>query len=396
MSSRKSAPPSTILGEFSAERFLSEIFQKKALFLPGAVPGFQSPISADELAGLACEAEVEARLIEDANPQLASTVKPWRLSHGPFEEEVFSRLAPENWTLLVQDVDKWVPEVAQLLSLVDFLPSWSVDDIMISYAAVGGSVGPHVDQYDVFLLQAEGTRRWRLGPSHPDAALRSDTELKVLRDFQSQEEYLAEPGDVLYIPPGLAHFGEAETECLTYSFGFRAPSAASLLSALGDALVAQAEDLRLQEALTRPPKHPAELSAGLLESVEQLVLRAINQTTQGQEWLGRHLSEAKENLPLDAPDDQFTLADLAERLAQGAQLSRSPAARFLFSQEASLVTLFVAGEAYALDGIEESRQFAALVCGRTPLNKTTLAPWIDSNGGKVLLELHERGALLLD
>ncbi len=293
MSSPQLVPPNTILGEFSAETFLSEIFQKKALFIPGAVAGFQSPISADELAGLACEADVEARLIEDANPALAPQVSPWRLRHGPFEEEAFSRLAPKNWTLLVQDVDKWVPEVAQLLSLVDFLPSWSVDDIMISYATVGGSVGPHVDQYDVFLLQAEGTRRWKLGPSHPNAALRSDTELKVLKDFHCEEEYLAKPGDVLYIPPGLAHFGEAETECLTYSFGFRAPSAASLLSALGDALVAQADDLRLQEALTRAPKHPAELSAGLLETVEQMVMRAFKHTTQGNGWLGRHLSEAK-------------------------------------------------------------------------------------------------------
>ncbi|WP_344057210.1 cupin domain-containing protein, partial [Nocardioides hwasunensis] len=150
--------PLPMLGGLSAADFLRDYWQRKPLLIRGAFPDFACPLAPDELAGLACEAGVEARLVEEQGPQ-----GPWQVSHGPFDETTFARLPEQEWTLLVQAVDHYVPEVAELLGSFDFLPRWRLDDIMISYAPPGGSVGPHVDQYDVFLLQGSGQRRWQLG-----------------------------------------------------------------------------------------------------------------------------------------------------------------------------------------------------------------------------------------
>ena len=159
---------------------------------------------------------MESRLVEFQGAD-------WSLKHGPFTENDFLTL-PER-DMLVQGVDLWVPEVQELLAQFTFLPPWRLDDVMISFACPGGSVGPHFDQYDVFLLQVEGQRRWQIGPEcSRETALRDDSPLRILKEFNVREEWLLEPGDMLYLPPGVAHWGVAETECLTYSIGFRSPA----------------------------------------------------------------------------------------------------------------------------------------------------------------------------
>ena len=197
------------------------------------MPGFTAPITADELAGLALEPYVESRIIERDGGE-------YRLHHGPFDEAAFNRQLP--WTLLVQAVDHWLPEVAALRQLVSFLPGWRIDDVMVSYAGDGGSVGPHYDNYDVFLLQGEGCRRWRVGQwCGEDEPLVPHGELRILARFEEQADYLLEPGDILYLPPRVAHWGIAEGECTTFSIGFRAPRINDMVSRWADDALAQIE-----------------------------------------------------------------------------------------------------------------------------------------------------------
>lgn len=192
-------------------------------------------VSPQELLELATKDEIESRLItQDGDDK--STNAQWQLHHGPFEPAQFSALPAEQWTLLVQAVDHYRADIAALLAALNFIPRWRIDDIMISYAAEGGNVGPHFDQYDVFLVQVSGVRHWRIGQHcDADSATREDSELCLLSNFEDHADYLLEPGDVLYVPPGQAHYGIAQdSDCITLSIGFRAPSASEMLSALSD------------------------------------------------------------------------------------------------------------------------------------------------------------------
>lgn len=223
--------PLEVLGGISAREFLRDYWQKKPLLIRQAIPGFQSPISPDELAGLSLEEEVESRLVIEHGAQ------PWELRRGPFTEETYQSLPERDWTLLVQAVDQFVPEVSELLEHFRFLPSWRIDDVMISYAAPGGGVGPHFDNYDVFLLQGYGKRRWRIGQMcDSQSPLMKHADLRILADFEGSDDWVLEPGDMLYLPPRLAHLGTAVDECMTYSVGFRAPSAAEVLTHFTDFL----------------------------------------------------------------------------------------------------------------------------------------------------------------
>lgn len=213
--------------------FLRDYWQTKPLLIQQGLPDLDCPVSGDDLAGLAGESSVESRLIlRDSDT--------WQLRQGPFQAEDFSNLSSTGWSLLVQRVDHWIPEVADLIAHFDFLPRWRIDDIMISYATDGGGVGPHFDNYDVFLIQGGGRREWRLG-QHCDAAtaLRPSTDLKLLADFQESSRHVLEAGDILYVPPGTAHWGTAlGDDCITLSVGFRAPSSAEILSRWADEVIA--------------------------------------------------------------------------------------------------------------------------------------------------------------
>lgn len=205
-----------------------------------ALPNFQSPIEANDLAGLSLEEGVLARVVQHTRGETANQDQ-WRVTHAPLPEDIYDDIGDKDWTLLVQDVDKWDADIGALLDHFNFIPRWRIDDIMVSFAAPGGSVGAHTDQYDVFLLQAEGTRRWLIDESQPhlNPALVPDCPMKLMADFNPTHEYIVEPGDVLYLPPGYAHHGIAETPCLTFSIGMRAPSKADLIEDLAEHLCLQ-------------------------------------------------------------------------------------------------------------------------------------------------------------
>jgi 50S ribosomal protein L16 3-hydroxylase len=214
------------LANLTPQQFLDEHWQKKPLPIRQAFENFTPPLDPDELAGLACEDDVESRLVI----QTPGATPEWHVRQGPFTAEDFAALPPTHWTLLVQDVDKHVPECAELLDHFRFLPDWRIDDIMVSFAAPQGSVGPHIDAYDVFLLQGLGERRWLLDPSPETTSIIPDIELKLLNNFTPNQDHTLSSGDMLYLPPGVAHHGVAQNDCMTLSIGFRAPSHAEMLA----------------------------------------------------------------------------------------------------------------------------------------------------------------------
>jgi len=324
-----------VFGELTAQQFLERHWQKSPLLVPGALPGFRSPLSADELAGLACEPEVESRLV------LGSRETTWQLEHGPFEEQRFRQLPERDWTLLVQDVDKWLPDLAPLLEPFRCIPDWRIDDIMVSFAAPGGSVGPHTDQYDVFLLQAQGRRRWQLS-EHFDAALEPDVDLKILQNFSAEREFVVEPGDILYLPPGVAHFGVALDECLTFSIGFRAPDQHELMLALAEELIQRATSTRFGDPERSVAADPSQIDASDLRALRGLIRTGLAlDDRELNRFLGRYLTRSKPNLEADSqPNDA---RQVKRRLARGDQLMKRLGARLAHVLEQDGVCLFFDG-----------------------------------------------------
>lgn len=376
----------TILGDFSAEEFVQKYFQKEPLFLSQALPGFTSLLSPEDLKELACQEGVEARLVQYTSDRHAPQTRPYQLRHGPFAPRDFLKLGEGDWTLLVQDVDKWVLPIAKLLSLVSFLPRWSVDDIMVSFAKAGGTVGPHTDRYDVFLLQAQGTRRWELSSNFDPADLRTDTDLRVLRNFEAEQSFVARPGDVLYLPPGVAHYGIAEEDCLTYSFGFRAPSEALLLSSFSDELVSRTSDDLFRETLAGTVTHPAELSANLLQGVRSLVRSKLEEMASDCRWVGRTLTEPKPNIA-EAGSGPIGQDQILQVLSGHGTLSRSGASRFLFAEERGEVFLFVDGEDFCLSSFAAPRALGALLCEGDSIGGDALVSLAGPHAKQELLEL---------
>ena len=217
-----------LFGTLSSAEFFRTYWQKKPFVFQKAIPGFVSPIDADELAGLACEEDIESRLILEKGGE-----KPWQVISGPLSEETLTTLAESHWSLSVQGVDRILPEVAALLRHFRFLPNWLLDDILVSYAPDSGSVGAHIDNYDVFILQGQGKRRWLLGGAPQwNEEYREGLDIRLLKKFEPEHDWVLETGDVLYIPMRFAHHGIAIGECLNYSVGFRAPTDGELVRSL--------------------------------------------------------------------------------------------------------------------------------------------------------------------
>lgn len=276
-----------VLGATAPAQFLREYWQRKPLLIRNALPQYVSPISPEELAGLALEQEVESRLVTSSGDQ-------WSLRHGPFAEDDFRSLPEQDWTLLVQGVDLWVPEVKALLGRFDFLPPWRLDDIMVSYACPGGSVGPHFDQYDVFLLQVEGQRRWRVGaPCDARTPLREDLPLRQIKDFRPQQDWLLEPGDMLYLPPGVSHWGVAETACLTFSIGFRSPSIADMLGDLSVELLSQGYDVHYRDPALSPEMAAQDIDPAFIAQAKQQLWQALNDDDLIADWFARFMTATK-------------------------------------------------------------------------------------------------------
>ena len=275
--------------------FFQHYWGQKPAFLPGALPG-ALPIDGDELAALACEPAAEARLIEGAAPQL-------RLRHGPFVDEDLEALSFERpWTLLVNAVDHWLPGLATVFEAVPFLPPWCIDDLMVSFATTGGSVGAHEDRYHVFLMQLEGNRHWSLAPGPAQPAQHETVDgLDLLNPFEPTTTLQASPGDVLYLPPGWGHHGVAQDPCLTLSLGIRTPTATELLEALLDNALERGADptpLPLLPTFGALPGHPLGDSLPVQAALAGPLLDAL----WGSAQPARALASALTRPPRQAPE----------------------------------------------------------------------------------------------
>ncbi|HEX8010988.1 MAG TPA: cupin domain-containing protein [Casimicrobiaceae bacterium] len=275
-----------LLGGATAARFLARYWQRRPLLIRRAIPGFRGLLSWRELVALAARDDVETRLVVRERGR-------WKLAHGPFRSRDLRALPERNWTLLVQGVNLHVAAADALLRRFAFIPYARLDDLMVSYAAPGGGVGPHFDGYDVFLVQGEGRRRWRLSRQR-DLALQPGLPLKILARFRPALEHVLEPGDMLYLPPGVAHDGVAIDACSSYSIGFRAPSAQELATAFLDWL---ADRIELTGRYRDPGLEPARSPARIGPALSAYAARAL----RGLAWddravarfLGSYLSEPK-------------------------------------------------------------------------------------------------------
>ncbi|MGI8559833.1 MAG: JmjC domain-containing protein [Luteimonas sp.] len=343
--------------------FLRDYWQKKPLLIRNAFadfasPDFKPPIQPEDLAGLACEQAALSRIVALERGTSPGSRDRWLLRHGPFPEEMFPAMPDHDWTLLVQDVDKWDADVAALLEAFAFLPRWRIDDVMVSFAATGGSVGAHVDHYDVFLLQAQGHRRWQVDASDaPPLAFRDDVELKLLRAFAPSHDWVLGPGDMLYLPPGVPHHGVAEDPCLTYSIGMRAPSAAELMGDYIDSLAAEAdESLRYRDADLSPPKDPNEIDAQAMQRVVEALnrLRMDDADALG-DWFGRFITLYRSASVAHADEAAPTRIEMEWALQQGASLSRHPWTRMAWRKASRSARLYVAGDSHPLPARDARR-----------------------------------------
>lgn len=383
------AIPLQLLGGISADEFLRDYWQKKPLLVRQAIPGFESPLEADELAGLSLEDSVESRIVlEHGNT-------PWEMRRGPFSEDTYKELPERDWTLLVQAVDQFVPEVAGLLEHFKFLPSWRIDDVMISYAAPGGGVGPHFDNYDVFLLQGHGRRRWKVGQlCDADSPMLQHADLRILADFQQSDEWVLEPGDMLYLPPRLAHYGIAEDECMTYSVGFRAPSAAEVLTHFTDFLAQFLSDEERYSdagmAAVQSGEDQHKIQRDALDRLKNLLQEHMSDERLLLTWFGQFMTEPR--YPELVTGEEIDDTDLRQALEDGAVLVRNPSARLAWSEVDVGLLLFSSGQSVVLPKAMEP--LLKLVCSADALHSDNLGPWLgDEDGRKLLAELVKQGSL---
>lgn len=370
--------PATLLGGLTPAEFLKKHWQKQPLLVRGALPGFRSPISPEELAGLACEPGVESRLVIQGGK-----APGWKLRHGPFRHAEFARLPNKRWTLLVQDVDKYLPGVAALLDPFRFIPNWRIDDLMISYAADGGSVGAHVDAYDVFLLQAAGMRRWDISTAqYPDIP---GLELKQVAGFKAEDSWLLQPGDMLYLPPGVAHHGVALGDCMTFSIGFRAPTQVEMLADFtGQLAQAVRRSAQYADPDLLPTEHPGEITAAARSRARRLLRSELRPSDADLDiWFGRYMTEPKPWLRPQPPSRRCTAAMLRTRLKQGRALHWHAAARVAWFDAQRGAHLFVDGVHHSLP--RALRGFARMLGDNRVLEPALLLPYLGKPAARDLL-----------
>ncbi len=302
-----------LLNNLTPAQFLADYWQKKPLLIRQAIPNFKGLLNPNELAGLACEDNVPARIIQQKKDQ-------WTVKYGPFDEADFAKLPKRDWTLLVQNVNHYLPEAADLLALFSFIPHARLDDLMVSYAPAGSGIGAHVDSYDVFLLQGAGKRNWKISAQN-DLNLVEGAPLKILQNFETEQEWTLQAGDMLYLPPQVAHWGvSASDDCMTYSIGFRAAKRQELTheflnylqdhleqdNVRADGLYADA-DLALQ-------KHPAEICDNMVKKVSLMLQSLTWDTNNVADFLGQYLTEPKLDVVF-TPAPKISKAEFTKRLA---------------------------------------------------------------------------------
>lgn len=324
------------------QEFLNQYWQKKPLLIKQGFTDFQDPIEAEELAGLAMEESIESRIVTNHN-------NDWQAYQGPFED--FEKLTEQHATLLVQAVDHWHSDAAQLLQPFRFIPNWRIDDLMISYSTPKGGVGPHLDQYDVFIIQGQGKRHWRVGL--PDPTLKQFAQNKKLlqvEQFEAVIDCILEPGDILYIPPGCPHEGYAIENALNYSVGFRAPNQQDLFSSFADHVIdTDSGQKRYTDHTLALRDSKGELLQSETDKVKTLMQALLNNDELFKHWLGNTLSQAKHEMDLAPLEEPITCEQMSELIANNAEeFERLGGVRAIYQQLEDALLLSINGENYPL------------------------------------------------
>ncbi len=369
---------SMLLGKITTAQFLKQYWQKKPLLVRGAFPGFRDPITPDQLAGLALEEDVDSRLVMERGGK-----KPWEVTMGPQSAAKLRKLPRSHWTLLVQGVDRYVPGVAAMLEPFHFIPDWRVEDIMVSFAPKAGTVGPHIDSYDVFLIQGKGRRRWQLDPA-AGSVLRAGLDLRILKKFTAKQDWVLEPGDMLYLPPNLAHYGTALEDCLTYSVGFRAPSGLDLLLAAQEKISRSGTaSARYSDSDLRSTRARGEIPRAAVQRLRQLMESTLKclDDAEFDALVGSLVTEPKGSATLERHPVLRTAFETYIR--HGDLLVRAAGVRAAYLKLAGRYSLFANGERF---DIPKTLGFAApFLTDQRLFTQAELAPHLKKPGFKDLL-----------
>lgn len=377
------------LGNMSVDTFLQDYWQKKPLLIKQAFPDFQAPLTADELAGLSCEDEVNSRIVIEQGGE-----HPWQAIHGPMDESVFAKMPESHWTLVVNDLEKYLPELVWITDQFRFIPEWHLDDLMSSYAAPEGSVGPHIDLYDVFILQGEGQRRWQIStaPVAEDNVI-PDIAIRLQKDFTPEFEWILEPGDMMYLPAGVSHHGISIGESMSYSIGFRATSHSDLVN---DFLAHITSELSIKKTYKLPynklQQHPNEISPAAIDELRKIFTEYLDpQHPELARWFGSYVSDSKIDYLHQCEQPVDDLVQLKQLLKeQQAILIRYPSSRFAFTQTAEACLLFVDGQDFKV-----AKDFAALLCTEREVELDELQSIASDNEQDLLINLYNSGKLYL-
>ncbi len=374
--------------QLSLHTFLTEYWQKKPLLIRNALPDFKNHLSPEELAGLAMEEEIESRIVI----QTLGKSEQWSLKSGPFSNRDFKKLPLTHWTLLVQGVDRFIPEITGLLDNFNFIPQWRLDDVMISYAVKHGSVGPHYDNYDVFLYQAKGRRKWLLTTSNCiESNYLTGVDLRIMKEFKIEEEHILEEGDMLYLPPHVGHHGiSLDDNCMTYSFGFRSYKGRELWDSFGEYLSTHPMASKLyQDPSWAKLKSTSQIPENAWIQAKALMQEMLDNDGLVRDWFGVFATDldqhAESLLPNDKAED--TLEDKAlfkPNLLSSRGLSRNPVCRIAYlkndvsnaSNSPILFTLYINGCKWHIDEVSES--LVELIANNRIILLENLTPFLDN------------------
>lgn len=334
------------------EQFLNDYWQKKPLLIKQGLPQLIGMFEPEDMLGLALEEDAAARLLTQAATKPID--KPqWQIKKSPLSESDFDNLPPQ-WTVLVQNLEQWSPELGQLWQAFDFIPQWQRDDIMVSYAPKGGSVGKHYDDYDVFLAQGYGSRRWQLGKfCDENTEFVADEPIRIFDDMgEIIFDEILQAGDVLYVPPKLSHFGVAQDDCLTFSFGCRRPNLMQIIDSIADVATNDSQ-LFIPMLLPQTLQASGELQADSIQAIKEQLLQML-QSTRGDDIIRQAVSEVVSKRQYDAlvPEESLDKDELMQALEEGATLQADYSNRLLYTQTDAGDKLYANGQ--RLDGLEDT------------------------------------------
>lgn len=334
------------------EQFLAEYWQKKPLLIKQGLPQLIDMFEPEDMLGLAIEEEASARLLTQANTKKEGQAQ-WQLKKSPLTELDFDNL-PKQWTVLVQNLEQWSPELGQLWQAFDFIPQWQRDDIMVSYAPKGGSVGKHYDDYDVFLAQGYGHRRWQLGKfCDQNTEFVADEPIRLFDDMgEIIFDEILEAGDVLYVPPKLSHFGVAQDDCLTFSFGCRRPNLMQIIDSMAD-IATNDSDLFVPMLLPQAMQASGALQTQSIEAIKNQLLQLL-QSERGDHIIRQAVSEVVSKRQYDAlmPEETLDTDELMQALLEGGTLQADYSNRLLYTQDSNNTVLYANGQ--RIDGLDEA------------------------------------------